>query len=359
MRQIHRIVIWAVAACLALTTPLIALADGDDSPHEDHRSVVVDLPEGSRAAVEAATGANSVIVNTRIDTSGSRAPEVDGVPSGSRGRGGPGGGGGGGATGGNGGQSTAPRPPATLCPGQTCETGPDGTLRTIPGGAVPGLTFYTAPPPVTPISGWTPVGSAPGIDVAGASRAMVQEVRLPDITIRTNPLQGVVAIPTWYWVDGYDGDTLSDTRTLSESHEEVRDVEVPALDGGPAQISQETRTVRTTTTVSIRVAPVEYSWNFGDGTTGQQLSGPEGLGTPFRGANWPSTVQHTYDYSSIDFASGFPIQLTVRFSVAVQVNGGQWNRLDDIVKTYGSSYLVRQVQPLRLTIDSTPRLGAP
>jgi hypothetical protein len=186
--------------------------------------------------------------------------------------------------------------------------------------------------------------------VGAVAGELVQEVRLPDIVVRTNPLQGVVAIPTWYWVEGYAGDALGDTRTVSTSHDECVNVEVPDPGGGPSSVSRECRTVTDSTTVAIRVEPTTYRWSFGDDSMAE-LRSAEGLGTPFRGVAWPSTVQHTYEYSSFGLNDGFPVRLTVTFAAAFQVNGGPWQGLGDISRTYVGTHVVRQIEPLRLSLE--------
>jgi hypothetical protein len=186
--------------------------------------------------------------------------------------------------------------------------------------------------------------------VGAVAGELVQEVRLPDIAVRTNPLQGVVAIPTWYWVEGYTGDALGDTRTVSTSHDECVNVEVPDPGGGPSSVSRECRTVTDSTTVAIRVEPTIYRWSFGDDSMAE-LRSAEGLGTPFRGVAWPSTVQHTYEYSSFGLNDGFPVRLTVTFAAAFQVNGGPWQGLGDISRTYVGTHVVRQIEPLRLSLE--------
>src|SRR5262249_39118254 len=48
---------------------------------------------------------------------------------------------------------------------------------------------------------------------------MEAELPPPDLRIGMNPARGLVAVPTWFWVEGYDGGTLSQSETVLESHE--------------------------------------------------------------------------------------------------------------------------------------------
>jgi hypothetical protein len=341
MQRTHLLVPGAVAGCLAGFVLLgVVQADDDESPREQRRSVVLGLSGGATAAVEAEADQDVVRTVTRITGPGSSNSDQ-----------GSGGGGSPAIMPGGGSQSTVAGPSSSLCPGQSCETRPDGSVRIIQSGPAPGPTWFTDFPRIT-TTDWTPVG-AQRVDTGAVAGELVQEVRLPNIVVRTNPMQGVVAIPTWYWAEGYAGETLGDTRTLSTPRDECRVVEVLDADGGPPSESRECRTVMDTTTVAIRVEPIDYQWSFGDGSQ-QELRGAEGLGTPFRGLGWPSTVQHTYDYSSFGFADGFPIRLSVTFAAAFQVNGGSWQGLGNVSRTYNGTHVVRQIEPLRISLESIP-----
>lgn len=341
MRQKPVLTCTVAAGCLAgLVLVGVVYADDGESPREQHRSVVLDLSAGGTAAVDAAADQGVVRAVTRISGPGSTNPGP-GIAGGRSSA----------ITPSSGSPSRRAGPPRSLCPGQTCETQADGSLRVIPSGQAGGPTWFTDIPQVT-TTAWAPVGGQ-RVDTGAVADELVQEVHLPDIVVRTNPAQGVVAIPTWYWVEGYAGQTLGDTRTVSSSHDECRTVEVLDPVGDPPSTSGECRTVTDTTTVTVRVEPTEYEWSFGDGA-GAVLGTAEGLGTPFRGLSQPSTVQHTYEYSSLGLADGFPIRLTVTFAASFQVNGGPWQGLGSVSRTYASSHLVRQVEPLRLSIGLMP-----
>ena len=339
----------AAGVVMALAALGVVWADEDDSsPREQHRSVVLGLSGGSTAAVNAETADDVVRIVTQISSQGSSTGvrvDSSGAPRSSTPAGSFSGGGVGSSIGGGAQQSS-------LCPGQSCETLADGSVRIIQGGPVGGAPF-TAPAGV-PMTGWTAVGGW-HVNTGAVAGELVQEVRLPAIVVRANPGQGVVAIPTWYWVEGYAGETLGDSRTVTNSHDECRTVLVPGPNGGPPISARECRTATDSTTVAVRVEPTDYEWSFGDGSS-YTAQDAHGLGTPFRGLDSPSPVQHIYEYSSLGFDDGFPIRLVVRFATRFQINGGPWQRLSDVSRTYAGTYVVRQVEPLRVSIESGPIL---
>jgi hypothetical protein len=337
----HLLGLGVAAGCWAGLVVLgVVYADDDESPREQHRSVVLGLAGGATAAIDAATDQDVVRTVTRISGPWMSSPGqgADGRTSRA-------------LTPGGGSQTRSARPSSSLCPRQSCETLPDGSVRIIRSGPAPGATWFTDLPRLS-TTDWAPLG-AQGVDTGAVAGELVQEVRLPDIVVRTNPILGVVAIPTWYWVEGYAGDTLGDTRSVSTSHDECRNVEVLDPDTGSPSVSRECRTVTDTTTVAIRIQPTTYQWSFGDGGRAE-FGSADGLGTPFRGLSVPSTVQHTYEYSSVGLSDGFPLRLTVTFAAAFQVNGGPWQALGDVSRTYASALVVRQIEPLRLSLGSIP-----
>jgi len=340
----------AAGIIMGLAALGVVWADEDDSsPREQHRSVVLGLSGGSTAAVEAEAGDDVVRIVTQISSQGSSAgvqvagrgaPRAN-TPAASS------------SSGGVGSSTSGGAPRSSLCPGQSCETLADGSLRIIQSGPAGGATWFTAPAGV-PVTGWTAVGGW-HVNTGAVAGELVQEVRLPGIVVRANPGQGVVAVPTWYWVEGYAGETLGDSRTVTNSHDECRTVLVPGPNGGPPIAGRECRTVTDSTTVAVRVEPTDYEWSFGDGSS-YTAQDAHGLGTPFRGLDSPSPVQHVYEYSSFGFDDGFPIRLVVRFATRFQIDGGPWQRLSDVSRTYTGTYVVRQIEPLRVSIESGPSL---
>lgn len=147
------------------------------------------------------------------------------------------------------------------------------------------------------------------VDPRAVAMAVLQRIPLPNVVIRMNPSLGLVAMPGWFWGEGYNGEPF----------------------GGSATVGAYT--------VAVEVEPVSYTWDFGDGTTLVSDS----LGKPYPAE---SDIQHTYQYSSLHYASGFPIRLTIQFAASFSVNGGPAEPLSGMTRTYTGSYRVQEVQSI-------------
>ncbi|MDA8218667.1 MAG: hypothetical protein M0Z94_13740 [Dehalococcoidales bacterium] len=185
-----------------------------------------------------------------------------------------------------------------------------------------------SPPPDTVVS-----GNGGSTDPREVALDALGHVPLPNAQIRVNPALGLVAMPGWFWVEGYDGSSFGTSRTVSVPPEvgpEVPTSVVPANDS---------RRQGSSFSVEVRIWPTRYEWSFGDGASLVNLS----LGKPYPAQ---SDVQHTYEYSSLRFPSGFPVWLTVDFAAEFRVNGGAPQGLPTIRRTYESGYRVQEVQPV-------------
>ncbi len=179
---------------------------------------------------------------------------------------------------------------------------------------------------------WVPVdgGTPPDIVVnvlpsdPGAPSLVAEDlfgiVPLPPISLRANPGTGLVAMPAWFWVDGYDGSPLYGSETL----------------GG--------------TTVEVEITPQRYDWHFGDGGFFSTAS----LGRPYPDE---SDIQHTYEQSSLVAGGQFEVRLEITFAGQfrviteeddgegnIVVTIGDWEPLDPMVRSFVAPYPVQQLQ---------------
>lgn len=178
---------------------------------------------------------------------------------------------------------------------------------------------------------WVPVGAGnvhwgapPSGQAAGTAAAPVvvdprvvamnvlQHIPLPNVQLRMNPHLGLVAMPGWFWGEGYNGQPF----------------------GGSASVGA--------VTVAVQVEAVSYTWSFGDGATVVSHD----LGQPYPAE---SDIKHTYQYSSLHFPDGFPIRLTIEFAATYSVNGGPLIPLSTMARTYTASYRVQEVQSILTT----------
>ncbi len=183
----------------------------------------------------------------------------------------------------------------------------DGHLQGIvwvPYGTKLGSLQWGSPPSGSTIQS----ASAPVVlDPRAIALDLLRHVPLPSLRLRMNPALGLVAMPSWFWAEGYTGQPFGGSVTVGSY------------------------------TIAVRVWPISYQWDFGDGTT--ITSSDLGQAYPAQ-----SDIRHTYQYSSLRYPNGFPVRLTVQFAAAYSVNGGALNALPGMQQTYADNYPVQQLQ---------------
>lgn len=146
-----------------------------------------------------------------------------------------------------------------------------------------------------------------GVDPMTLARSLLSRIPLPPITIGVSPSTGLVALPSWFWVSGYDGAPITAAASLSG------------------------------VTVEVTLTPDGYTWQFGDGA--DLVSATSGRPYPE-----PSDVAHTYEQSSLRAGGAYAVALAITFRVQVRVNGGAVSDLPPIRRDYAAAYPVQQVQ---------------
>ena len=204
----------------------------------------------------------------------------------------------------------------------------------VPMAAAPPVLFPTDPPfielpPVTLPPSTSRAAIVPRVFVAD----ILEDVPMPSVKVRMNPDLGLVAVPTWFWIEGYDGREFGVSRRINIPAEIGDDVPV---DDVPRD---DPRRRPTSVTIVVTVRPSRYEWSFGDGTTVVSRS----LGKPYPQA---SDVKHTYEHSSLRSPSDFAVGLTIEFAAEYRVNGGAAQALPPIRQTFESSYRVQEIQPV-------------
>jgi hypothetical protein len=151
------------------------------------------------------------------------------------------------------------------------------------------------------------IGPPDPIDPLSVAAELRDQLPVPDMAISANPDTGLVGLPSWFWVDGYDGAPISSSSTL----------------GG--------------ITVEVQIVPQRYTWSFGDGAN---------LDTTSPGQPYPaeSDIQHSYEQSSLGAGGAFAVTVEISFSAQYRVNGGAWQSLDAITRSFTSNYPVQQLQ---------------
>ncbi|MCW5882584.1 MAG: hypothetical protein KIS91_16765, partial [Anaerolineae bacterium] len=178
-----------------------------------------------------------------------------------------------------------------------------------------------------------PSGDGDSTDPREVALDALGHVPLPAIHLQVNPALGLVHMPGWFWVEGYDGRPFGLERRVTVPPEVGDDVPITVV---PAD---DPRRRETHFTVQVRLWASRYEWNFGDG---------QGLLTMSLGKPMPaeSDIQHTYEYSSLGLPEGFPVRLTVTFDAEYRVNGGPPIGLPSIQQTYEYGYRVQEIQSI-------------
>jgi len=164
----------------------------------------------------------------------------------------------------------------------------------------------------------TPPGAA--VDPVAIAEALYGFIPLPPISVSANPGTGLVAMASWFWVEGYGGETLSGAETLGD------------------------------TTVEVEITPERYDWQFGDGASLQSYS----LGRPYPDE---SDIQHRYEQSSLAAGGHFVVRLEIVFGgryrvITEELNAdgdvvvvvGAWEPLGPMSRSFTRAYAVQQLQ---------------
>ena len=167
---------------------------------------------------------------------------------------------------------------------------------------------------------WLPINTQPAdvnivvvpgdaVDPASMAAELRDHVPVPDIAVGVNPATGLVAMPSWFWIEGYDGSRIRTSDTLGD------------------------------VTVEVEIRPTGYRWSFGDGAA---------LETDSLGEAYPqeSDIRHTYQQSSLADGGAFRVTVRITFSVRYRVDGGPWEALDPITRSFSASYPVQQLQSI-------------
>ena len=151
-------------------------------------------------------------------------------------------------------------------------------------------------------------------DVArGEAQRYVETILAPSMSLGVSPPTfAVTGLPTWFWVDGWDGS----------------DIAVPPINPFGETVE-----------VFLRLESV--TWDFGDGSPPAHAD---------LGAAYPeeSTVRHTYTHRSTSEATpdgSYPLSASVTIAVSYRLDGGPEQSVEPpLDTTVGGDVIVRQVQ---------------
>jgi hypothetical protein len=201
-------------------------------------------------------------------------------------------------------------------------------------------------------------------DPSQVARSMFDQLELPSLRLNMNPRRGMVAVPTWFWVEGYNGDVIPLLDTLVFTHEEChrlveRDDSGQAVldDAGSPVTRRECQTISDSLTVEVRVWPRTFVWSFGDSKgrviqCSDAANCPQGVGLPFTDVHTPSPIAHAYHWSSLGangLADAYTVGLGITFGAQYRfsINGSSrdgWDGLADRTLAWSTSHQVQEAQ---------------
>ena len=193
---------------------------------------------------------------------------------------------------------------------------------------------------------------------------MFGDLGLPWLRLGMNPKLGMVAVPTWFWVEGYDGSVLSLGNELQVTHEECHSVAESDADGmpllddeGAPRTHPDCHTISDTLSVEVRAWPKTFEWSFGD-KIGKTIHCPDiatctaGIGLPFTDLRSESPIAHAYRWSSLGVngaADAYTVGLGITFGAQYRfsTNGGSqtgWQSLGDRSLAWSADHKVQEAQ---------------
>ncbi len=240
---------------------------------------------------------------------------------------------------------------------KACNANGDTILWEMQAGATNGFTCVASP--------GTPPRSDRSASLADFALAAEASLPWPGVAINANPDDlATVAVPTYYWVNGYDGSSRAvEIGASVQEGERCTPTFETSADGTETQAGQDCVPNMVDYNVVVRARPTRYTWNFGDDNQtsvkdGQRSvvtrSGPEGLGTPFQAPNWSSPIMHLFNVSSFQHEAegGYRITLTIAYGVGWEANAPatgehQSGSLGSVEQTVTRPQRVREIQVLR------------
>lgn len=130
------------------------------------------------------------------------------------------------------------------------------------------------------------------------------EIPMPKVNVRINPDVGLVGAESWFWIEGYSGEAITNSTDAF----------------GRA--------------VEVEARAIHYEWSFGDGSS-------TAASTPGTAYPEKSQIRHVFQRAS---SGGYAIGVRFTFAVRYRVDGGAWTELPGISRMATATYRVKESQ---------------
>ncbi|MGH2768080.1 MAG: hypothetical protein ACRDIF_03875 [Actinomycetota bacterium] len=150
-------------------------------------------------------------------------------------------------------------------------------------------------------------GPKPAPGMSEITEQVRELIAMPGVTIGISPRSvGVTGLESWFWVEGYSGQTISEARRVFGR------------------------------LVEVEAAPSAYVWDFGDGSSSVVTAS---LGLPY-----PRRSEVTHTYWSTNHDPGYTVSVRFILDVRWRVEGGAWLEAAPVERTASTKYLVDEVR---------------
>jgi hypothetical protein len=155
---------------------------------------------------------------------------------------------------------------------------------------------------------WLPIDPDPvaprPVSPRSVAESLREEIPMPAVDIKINPDVGLVGSESWFWIEGYSGEPITNSTDAFGN------------------------------IVEVEARPTSYEWSFGDGTV---------ISTEAPGNAYParSEIRHMFERASED---GYQVMVRFTFDVRYRTAGGSWTELPGISRTASATYRVQESQ---------------
>lgn len=155
---------------------------------------------------------------------------------------------------------------------------------------------------------WRPIDPGPvaprPVSPRSVAEHLREEIPMPAVEIKINPDTGLAGAESWFWIEGYEGEPITNSTDAF---------------GTP---------------VEVEARPTSYEWSFGDG----KVISSQSTGKPYPER---SEIRHVFERASED---GYQIVVRFTFEVRYRTAGGPWTDLPGISRTASATYVVQESQ---------------